>query len=219
MRRIIFSSVGLTSMALTLFISSSAGAQVLGPARRAAAAAGDAVGAPGVGDRIQQREATREAVRTETNPNAAARQNARANATATNDNWRMTRHNNQWWYYTPQNTWQYYRNNTWNAYDPATYTSPRYQTGYRGNVNRRIYNRQPQAAAPYSDGSRAGNAGANLGAAIGGVAAGNAGANEGAALGGAVGNTVNNLNPAAPPAPVPPMPAGPDGPDPAGPKP
>jgi hypothetical protein len=214
MRRFLLNSIGLTNVAVALFIADIASAQVVGPARRVAAAAGDAVGDPAVGDRIEQREATRKAVRAETNPNAAARQDARANTAVGADRWRFTRHNNQWWYYTPQNTWMYHHNNVWNAYDRATYTAPRYETGYRGNSNRRMFNRQPQTAAPYSNGSRAGNAGSDLGAAIGGTA--NAGANEGA---GAIGNTVNDINPVAPQLPVRPVTPGPAGPDPVGSKP
>jgi hypothetical protein len=30
--------------------------------------------------------------------------------------WRFTRHNGEWWYYTPQNQWMYHRNGQWNAY-------------------------------------------------------------------------------------------------------
>lgn len=81
------------------------------------------------------------------NTNADARLNARA---ATDPNaWRMSRNNNQWWYYTPRNSWMYYDNNNWSAYDAKTYLPPRssyiygnsnyapttrgrYYTGYRG---------------------------------------------------------------------------------------
>ncbi len=169
--------------------ASSALAQVVGPVRRAAAAAGDAVGTPGVGERIENREATRAAVRADTNPNAAARQNARNNTIAAADRWRYVRHDNQWWYYTPRNSWMYYRNNNWSAYDPATYTNPRYSTGYRGN---RAYMRRnymtPQATAPLGPSAQNG---ANLGADIGNTAVGPAGASRGAALGGAIGNTID----------------------------
>jgi hypothetical protein len=30
--------------------------------------------------------------------------------------WRFTRHNGEWWYYTPQNQWMYHRNGQWNTY-------------------------------------------------------------------------------------------------------
>ena len=118
MRKLLLTSVGLSSVAAAMCISDIATAQVVGPTRRRAAA-GDAVDAPGVGDRIEQRDATRDAVCADMNPNAAARQDTRANAAADAERWRITRHNNQWWYYTPQNTWMYHRNKTWNAYDPA----------------------------------------------------------------------------------------------------
>jgi hypothetical protein len=194
-------AVGLVLAALS---AQGAQAQVVGPARRAATAAGDVVGAPGVGARIENREADRAAVRADVNANAAARQNARANAIADADRWRYVRHNNQWWYYTPQNSWMYHRNNNWNAYDAATYSSnPRYSTGYRGN---RLYNRRNYAPAqnvvPMGPGAQNG---ANLGADIGANAAGPAGANRGAALGGAIGNTIDAARGTAPvpvPAPV-----------------
>ncbi len=51
---------------------------VVGPARRAAAAAGNAVGAPGVEQRIENREQRRDIRQSDVNPNAAARANARA---------------------------------------------------------------------------------------------------------------------------------------------
>ncbi|HVU86448.1 MAG TPA: hypothetical protein VHD36_03960 [Pirellulales bacterium] len=187
-------AIGLVLMAAC---ASWAQAQVVGPARRAAAAAGDAVGAPGVGARIENREAHRAAVRADVNPDAAARQDARINNA---DRWRYVNHRNQWWYYTPQNSWMYYRNNHWTAYDPATYSNPRYTTGYRGN---RFYNRRnyvpSQNVAPMGP---AAQNGANLGADIGNTAAGPAGANRGAAIGGAVGNTIDAARGTAP-APVP----------------
>jgi len=111
---------------------------VAGPARRGAAAV-----APGAGNRIERREERRDDVRAERgNPNAAARNQARAN----DPRW----YNNQWWYYTPKNTWMYYDNNGWADYDAKTYLPPRsyynygpgpapnpgargrYYTGYRG---------------------------------------------------------------------------------------
>jgi hypothetical protein len=180
------------TVAIVPALATSLMAQVVGPARRAAAIAGDAVAAPGVGDRIETREVQRD----------AARQNARANAIADADRWRYTYHKNQWWYYTPKQSWMHYRNNNWSNYDPATYTNPRYTTGYRGyRVPRR------QAIAPFSNGSAAGNFGSRLGADVGAAANGGVGENEGAALGGAIGNTVNaarNALPAIPPAVTPP---------------
>jgi hypothetical protein len=196
---------------------------VVGPARRAAAAAGNTAGAPGVEQRIENREQARDVVRAENgNPNAAARADARAN-----DQWRFKYHNNQWWYYTPQNNWVYHTNNAWQNYDANTYVAPtpRYTTGYRGTTNNGYYNnnngynnnrrffrgRYGPATTPYSNGTPAGNAGSNLGAEIGAAANGQAGANTGAAVGGAIGNTIGAGNqapapPVEPAAPVIPVP-------------
>ncbi|HEY4311946.1 MAG TPA: hypothetical protein VGN12_21035 [Pirellulales bacterium] len=79
-----------------------AGAQIVGPARRAASDAAAAAGAPGVGARIQNREAAR--------------------GITPGDRWRYVNHGNQWWYYTPQSSWMMYRNNAWAPYDAASYT-------------------------------------------------------------------------------------------------
>jgi len=76
--------------------------QVVGPARRAAAGTAAVAGAPGVGARIENREAGR--------------------GTTPGDRWRYTNYGNQWWYYTPQNSWMYYQNNAWAPYDAATYS-------------------------------------------------------------------------------------------------
>jgi hypothetical protein len=56
-----------------------------------------------------------------------------ANINVGNDNWRMVRYNNEWWYYTPQNSWMYYRDNNWSAYDAGTFRPlQRYRTAFRG---------------------------------------------------------------------------------------
>src|SRR5687768_12070759 len=39
-----------------------------------------------------------------------------------NARWRMTQHNGDWWYYTPDNTWQYQRDGEWKTYAADTYT-------------------------------------------------------------------------------------------------
>jgi hypothetical protein len=55
------------------------------------------------------------------------------NITLGNDNWRMVRYNNEWWYYTPQNSWMYHRDNNWQAYDAGTFRPlQRYRTAFRG---------------------------------------------------------------------------------------
>jgi len=56
-----------------------------------------------------------------------------ANLNVGNDNWRMVRYNNEWWYYTPQNTWMYHRDNNWQAYDANNFRPlERYRTAFRG---------------------------------------------------------------------------------------
>lgn len=108
-----------------------AGAQVApdpdirGPLRRGAGAVGEALGAPGVENRVERRQARRGDLRT------------------AND-WRMRYYNNEWWYYTPQNSWMYYRDNRWMPYDQAAYQplGPRYTTGYRGTYTGRVEDSQ-----------------------------------------------------------------------------
>jgi hypothetical protein len=92
---------------------------IRGPARRAAGAAAEALGAPGVDDRIERRQMRRDA----RDPNA----------------WRMRYYNNEWWYYTPENRWMFYRGNRWMPYDRTAFRvmPPRYTTGYRGTTTSR----------------------------------------------------------------------------------
>jgi plastocyanin len=84
---------------------------VRGPLRRGAGAAAETLGAPGVENRIERRQARRDA-----------------------DAWRMRYYNNEWWYYSPQNRWMYYRDNRWTPFDVGSFQAlrPRYTTGYRG---------------------------------------------------------------------------------------
>jgi hypothetical protein len=42
----------------------------------------------------------------------------------TQDQWRYTFHNSEWWYWLPAGRWVYWRNGCWNEYDRATYTPP-----------------------------------------------------------------------------------------------
>jgi hypothetical protein len=170
---------------------------VAGPARRAI---GGAAAAPGVQQRIERREERRDATRAAVgNVNAADRNNAR---TTNPDAWRMVRHNNQWWYYTPQNQWMYHNNNAWTNYDSQTYVGPtysydtrrgfmgrRYVSGYRGTYG--------PPATPYSNGTPAGNLGSTLGEGIGAAANGGNGARTGANIGGAIGNAIGAGNAAA----------------------
>jgi plastocyanin len=95
---------------------------VRGPLRRGAAATGEALGAPGVENRIDRRQDRRE-VRRGGDPEA----------------WRMRRYNDEWWYYSPQSTWMYYRDNRWTPYVTGRFAPlpPRYRTGYRGTYTSR----------------------------------------------------------------------------------
>jgi hypothetical protein len=184
-----FKMFPLAAMAIILAVGSQTARavdpDVVGPARRGAAAVGNAAGAPGVENRIERREELRDLRRADVNPNAAARANARAN----NDAWRMRYHGNQWWYYTPQNNWMYYRNNNWSAYDANTYRPLRYSTGYRGYGGRGVYGPPTVPYQPYSN-TPAGNAGANIGAGVGAAVNGPTTTERGAALGAAVGNAI-----------------------------
>jgi hypothetical protein len=50
-----------------------------------------------------------------------------------NARWRMTRHNGDWWYYTPENSWMYQRDGEWKTYAVDTYTpNATHAAGYRG---------------------------------------------------------------------------------------
>lgn len=184
---------------------------VTGPARRAISAAAGAAGAPGVGERIESREQRRDVMRSDTNPNAAARANAGASGSTGNPNtWRYRWHNGEWWFYTPQNKWMYHRDNNWRNYVANEYRTPaRYYSGYRGPYNR-VYNNpaanaaainnpatnnnNSAAAAPFSNGTPAGNLGSNLGADIGAAANTPQGVNRGAAIGGAIGSAIGAAN-------------------------
>ena len=205
----------LATLAAMILAASRVSAQVAtpdpdvrGPVRRAAGAAAEAVGAPGVEDRIENREQRRDVRDADNNPHAAARAETRI---ADADRWRYKYHNNQWWYYTPQNRWMIYNNNRWGNYDPQTYVRPdaRYSTGYRGPVTndgyyvrrgvlgRRSYYYRPNAAT---------NTGANIGADVGAAVNGAAGAQRGAAAGAAIGETIDAAHNAVRPALPPPAP-------------
>jgi hypothetical protein len=207
--------LSLSIAVVTALVASRLSAQVAtpdpdvrGPARRAAGAAAEALGAPGVEDRIENREQRRDLRNADENPNAAARADARIDNA---DRWRYTYHNNQWWYYTPQKSWMVYRDNNWGAYNPP---AVRYSTGYRGTdgtytTRRGLFGRRVYS---YSNPNRATIVGENLGADIGAAAGGAAGAQRGANLGEAVGETVDaarepvgpTLPPAVPPDSLPP---------------
>lgn len=84
------------------------------------------------------------------------------------NDWRYKYHNNQWWYYTPQQQWMVHDGNSWNAHNPAivssgsggtyfqggqNYQTP-YQSGYRGNTqyNNGYYNGGQYYGGPYNNG-------------------------------------------------------------------
>lgn len=51
--------------------------------------------------------------------------------------WRFARHNNEWWYYGPENRWMYHRNGQWNEFaedqfQPLAQQEQRHAMGYRG---------------------------------------------------------------------------------------
>ena len=53
--------------------------------------------------------------------------------------WRFARHNNEWWYYSPESRWMYHRNGDWNEFAedrfeplPATGQPTEHSVGYRG---------------------------------------------------------------------------------------
>ena len=173
---------------------------VVGPARRAAAAAGNAVGAPGVEQRIENREQRRDIRQSDVNPNAAARANARADgavADPISGAIGIT---------------------TTNGGTIRLKTSGCITTTTRGQIMIATRMSCPEANVtpwvfavgctristpntpwppvrmvrqqrPYSNGTPAGNTGSNLGADIGG-AANVLRENTGAAIGGAIGNAI-----------------------------
>lgn len=93
--------------------------------------------APGGGTSITVPPGAAGAVGERIRENAAARQENRAD-------WRMVRHNNEWWYWHPNNNWSVYRNNAWGPYTAGSNMQGnyyarrgplglrRYSTGYRG---------------------------------------------------------------------------------------
>jgi plastocyanin len=132
MRRIMIAAAALATLAASNYVYGQVvDPDVRGPARRAAGAAGEALGAPGVENRIERRQERRGA------PLAGA------------DRWRMRYYNGEWWYYTPQNSWVYYRDNRWSPYDRGTFRAiapRRYATGYRGTYTGRADRFDPMAA-------------------------------------------------------------------------
>jgi hypothetical protein len=65
--------------------------------------------------------------------------------------WRFARHNNEWWYYSPENRWMYHRDGDWNAFSEDSFTAMNdsgrqfegeYSAGFRGDESA-----QPDQAA------------------------------------------------------------------------
>lgn len=90
-----------------------------------------------------------------------------AQAAGEND-WRYKYHNNQWWYYTPQQQWMVHDGHNWNVHNPAMvssgsggtyfqggqyYRTP-YQSGYRGSAqyDNGYYNGAQYYGSPYNNG-------------------------------------------------------------------
>jgi hypothetical protein len=84
---------------------------------------------PGAAAPIRDNAAVREENRVE----------RRADRRADAADWRMVRHNNQWWYWHPNNNWSVYQNNAWGPYNAAAAPQPGAQTNYyaRGLGSRR----------------------------------------------------------------------------------
>ena len=66
--------------------------------------------------------------------------------------WRFARHNNEWWYYGPENRWMYHRNDQWNEFaedqfQPLPQREQRHAMAYRG-VDPAVQGEQPIQAEP-----------------------------------------------------------------------
>lgn len=65
---------------------------------------------------------------------ARAQADAQFNAQADrNARWRKTRHNGEWWYYSPEGNWMYMRDGQWNRYEEQDFRRPDGQGGYSAN--------------------------------------------------------------------------------------
>jgi hypothetical protein len=68
------------------------------------------------------------------------------------DDWRYTWHNNQWWYYTPQQQWLYHDGSNWNAHNPAVVSSGSGATYFRGTQYAQPYQSGYRGSIPYGNG-------------------------------------------------------------------
>ena len=92
---------------------------------------------PGTAAAIQDNAAARQENRIE-------RREDRRTAVANNNDWRMQRYNNRWWYWHPNSTWSYHNGTAWVPYNapnrsytaaqPGPVRTRRYSSGYRGNM-------------------------------------------------------------------------------------
>ena len=55
---------------------------------------------------------------------ARAGANLEAGDEARDARWRFARHNNEWWYYSPENSWMYHRDGDWNAFSDDSFKAP-----------------------------------------------------------------------------------------------
>jgi hypothetical protein len=145
-------------------------------------------------------------------PEAKAQVAANAGVNVQTDNdWRYKWHNNQWWYYNPQNQWMVHHNNAWVGPSrggvyldsngvPLFGGGARYSTGYRGSYygngyNNGYYNNGYYGNGYYQNGYYGngyyngwGSRGGNIGAGVGGALGGQRGAN----VGGIIGNLIDD---------------------------
>jgi plastocyanin len=113
MRTFITAAIVLLLAATNYAFAQQDNPDIRGPARRTAAPAAQAQVDPSVEKAGQGRQTGR--------------------PLASPDAWRMRYYNNEWWYYTSQNSWVYHRDNRWVPYDAGTFRAlpSRDQTGDR----------------------------------------------------------------------------------------
>jgi hypothetical protein len=80
-------------------------------------------------------------------PGAGA--NAGVAANQSGDQWRYRWHNNNWWYWTPENRWVYRNGNEWTNYEPAVTAVP--DASYSSQPAYGYYQSSPNGyySAPY----------------------------------------------------------------------
>jgi hypothetical protein len=73
------------------------------------------------------------------------------------EDWRLVRHNDRWWFWTPNESWMYFRDNRWNDYRATgqarttgqTERGEQYGVGYRGgdDVGNGVMSAEPSTDA------------------------------------------------------------------------